>query len=73
VSPNIRPATRDLVIEALVPNGDGRLRPGMFAVAKLEVGEQAVPTVPPKALREESGTLRVFVVKDHRIEERPSS
>jgi multidrug efflux pump subunit AcrA (membrane-fusion protein) len=42
----------------------------MVAVARLQIGEQPVPTVPPKSLREDAATFRLFVVKDHRIEER---
>lgn len=34
ISPNVRESTRNLVVEAIVPNADGRLRPGMFAVAE---------------------------------------
>lgn len=71
ISPNIRPTTRDLVIEAVCPNGDGRLRPGMFTLAHLVIGEKKLPTVPLKAVRKDpSGDARIFVVADQRIQER---
>ncbi|MCL2777786.1 MAG: efflux RND transporter periplasmic adaptor subunit [Polyangiaceae bacterium] len=70
ISPNVRPATRDLVVEALCPNGDGKLRPGMFAVANLAVGERNVPVVPSSTLLKADTGPRVFVVLDKRIQER---
>jgi len=70
ISPHIRPATRDLVVEALCPNADGRLRPGMFAVANLAVGERNVPVVPASAVVKANSGASVFVVLDKRIQER---
>ena len=70
ISPNVRESTRDLVVEALVPNADGRLRPGMFAVAKLPLGTQLAPVVPAAALvRDDTGT-RLFAVIGRQIQER---
>jgi membrane fusion protein (multidrug efflux system) len=37
VSPSLDPLTRRLALKAWVANGDGRLRPGMFARVELEV------------------------------------
>lgn len=71
ISPNIRPTTRDLVIEAFCPNADGRLRPGMFALANLKVGEKSMPAVPVDAIRKnEAGDARVYVVADKQVQER---
>lgn len=70
ISPNVRPSTRDLVVEALVPNADGALRPGMFAVAKLPVGEKKLPVVPTTSVKSDDAASRVFVVVDKRIQER---
>lgn len=71
ISPNIRPTTRDLVIEAFCPNADGRLRPGMFALANLQVGEKKMPAVPVDAVKKnEAGDARVYVVVDKRVQER---
>ena len=68
----VRRATRDLLVEAVVDNRDERLRPGMFAVAEVKLGEVTKPVVPKAALRtdERAGTDRLFVVKDGRVEER---
>jgi len=70
ISPNVREATRDLIIEAVVPNGEHKLRPGMFAVAHVALGDHAHPVVPNAALiREETGA-RLFVVVSNQIQER---
>jgi membrane fusion protein, multidrug efflux system len=70
ISPNVRPQTRDLVIEAFCPNADGRLRPGMFAVARLAVGEKPMVSVPEASLKKDATSERVFVVHEKRIQER---
>lgn len=70
VSPNIREASRDLIIEALVPNSDLQLKPGMFAVAKIELGEVPRPVVPKTAIQQDDTGARVFVVSGGRIQER---
>jgi RND family efflux transporter MFP subunit len=70
ISPNVRESTRDMVVEALVPNTDGRLKPGMFSVAHVTLGDRVVPVVPQGALvRDETGA-RVFVVFERQIQER---
>jgi membrane fusion protein (multidrug efflux system) len=62
ISPNVRESTRDLVLEAIAPNGDGRLRPGMFAVARLELSERPHLVVPADAVKRDETEARVFVV-----------
>lgn len=70
ISPNVREATRDLVIEAIVPNGAGKLKPGMFAVAKVALGDQPRPVVPNAALLKDETGARLFVVASGQIQER---
>lgn len=70
VSGALRATTRDLVVEALVPNGDRALLPGMFADVELTVGTQRLPGVPKRALLEQDDQARVFVVAGGRLEER---
>jgi RND family efflux transporter MFP subunit len=70
VGPALRAATRDLVAEAVVPNADRRLRPGMFATAHLELPSEPVVAVPRSALRGDATNARLFTVLDGRIEER---
>jgi membrane fusion protein (multidrug efflux system) len=70
VAPNLRPSTRDMVIEAIVPNADRKLKPGMFAVASIPILEKTLPSVPQAALVKKPTDARVFVVANNRIEER---
>ncbi|MBS2020552.1 MAG: efflux RND transporter periplasmic adaptor subunit [Deltaproteobacteria bacterium] len=70
IAPNVRPATRDLIVEALCPNAEGKLKPGMFAVATLLAGEKKVAAVPTTSIKKDEATARVFVVAEKRIQER---
>ena len=71
VGPAVRRTSRDLVVEAILDNADHRLRPGMFATAKVELGTASTPVVPLTALREEGSARRLFVVsRDRHLEER---
>jgi len=71
VSPSVAAATRALTLEAIVPNGDNRLKPGFFATAQIEQATMLPGLlVPVAAVRTVSGTARVFVVNGDRVEER---
>jgi RND family efflux transporter MFP subunit len=72
VGATVRRATRDLLVDAEVDNKDERLRPGMFAVADVKLGESVLPVVPKSALRsdERAGVDRLFVVDNGVIVER---
>ena len=71
VSPALQASSRTLVVEAVVPNDTGTLRPGSFATARIEqASERAGVVVPADAVRTVSGTARVYVVADGRAEER---
>jgi len=70
VSGALRATTRDLIAEALVPNAERLLLPGMFTDVELTVGSQRLPSVPSRALNQQDDQARVFVVVDGRLEER---
>lgn len=70
LSPHVRPLSRDLVIEAVVPNKEGLLRPGMFAAARLRTGDAPVAVVPASALRKGEVATSLFVVTQGRAVER---
>ncbi len=71
VSPSVTATTRALTLEAIVPNPDGRLKPGFFATAQIEEAEKRPGIlVPAAAVRTIAGTARVFVINDDRAEER---
>ena len=63
VSPAVQTDSRALIIEAVVANDTGELRPGFFATARIE---QASPTpavlVPASAIRSDGTTARVYAV-----------
>ena len=71
VSPALQADSRTLVVEALVPNNSGMLRPGSFATARIEQGSERPGILVPKAaVRTVSGTARVYVIAGERAEER---
>lgn len=70
VSGAVRETTRDLVAEAVVPNTDKLLRPGMFASVSLSTGTRKLPSVPLNAVFERQNKKRVYVAKSGRLEER---
>src|SRR5262249_61259585 len=59
-----------LVVDAIAPNPDRKLRPGMFVNARIRVGEQPMPVVPQAALRVDGTLARIYVVANGRLEER---
>jgi RND family efflux transporter MFP subunit len=62
VSPALNADSRALVVEAEVPNDDGRLKPGFFASASVEQASRAPAVlVPATAVRTVAGAPRVFV------------
>jgi RND family efflux transporter MFP subunit len=71
VSPALQADSRTLIVEAVVPNDDGALKPGSFATARIEQ-ESKKPgiLVPAAAVRTIAGVSRVFVVATDRAEER---
>jgi RND family efflux transporter MFP subunit len=70
ISPNLREASRDLIVEAVVPNADLKLKPGMFAVARIGLGDTSRTVVPRSAVVQDDTGARVFVVAGPTIQER---
>ncbi len=71
VSPSVRPDQRALTVEAVAPNADGRLKPGLFVTAAMQQPASAPALMAPvSALETVVGTSRMFVVKDTTVEER---
>ncbi len=69
VGPSLKPDARTLVVEAVVPNASGRLQPGLFATARVELPAAApVVLVPAAAVRTDAGVSRLWVVRDDRAE-----
>jgi len=71
VSPGVQADSRALIIEAVVPNETGELKPGQFATARIEQASQTPAVlVPGRAVRTDSDTARVYVVVTGLAEER---
>jgi RND family efflux transporter MFP subunit len=65
IAPVVADNTRSMIVEAVVPNPDGLLRPGVFATAELELAEEAPQIhVPLGAVQRSGEVARVFVVRD---------
>jgi len=70
MSPDVRTDSRALVVEAVVPNDKGLLKPGLFATAQIEEAAQRPGVlVPAAAVRTVSGTTRIFVVSGDHVNE----
>ncbi len=65
ITPVVSDDTRSMLVEAVVPNADGALRPGLFATAQLELpNRRAEVLVPSRAVQRAGEVARVFVVRD---------
>lgn len=71
VSPNLRSDTRALIVEAVVENAAGRLKPGLFVTARIEqAAKSPAILVPSTGVQKAATAYRVFVVVGDRVEER---
>jgi membrane fusion protein (multidrug efflux system) len=70
VAPTIDPKTRTLRVKALLPNAEGRLRPGLFARVDLGVAQRhGVLMAPEEALLQRSdGTVVFRLLPGNRVE-----
>src|SRR5207248_9448415 len=65
VNRQIDPTTGTLQIQALFPNPDGILRPGLFGSVRVHAGtSREMPLVPERAVTELQGQYQVAVVDD---------
>jgi RND family efflux transporter MFP subunit len=64
-SASLGPETRTMVVEAELPNQDGRLLPGMFGQATITAGAAATVSVLPARAVRFDGTGRAFVYVIH--------
>ncbi len=71
VSPALRADQRALTVEAIVPNADASLKPGLFATAAIQQpGNARALCVPAAAVRNLAGSTRLYVVSGDRVQER---
>jgi RND family efflux transporter MFP subunit len=71
VAPGVTPNSRTMTVEAVVENDDGQLKPGQFATVRvLQPQTSPAVLVPVRAVRAETGTNYVFIIKDGHAEKR---
>jgi len=71
VSPSLEAAQRALTVEAIVPNPNGVLKPGLFATARIQQPQRTPGVlVPAAAVQTSAGTSRLYVVNGDHVEER---
>lgn len=71
IGPSLRSESRTLVVEAVVPNPQRLLKPGLFVTARLGLPKTGKTLlVPAGAVLTESGVSRVFVLGSQRVAER---
>ena len=68
IDPFLDPETRSVTIQAIVPNEDGSLLPGMAAALRLEIADVAdALLVPAESIIRQGSTRLVYMVQDHNI------
>jgi RND family efflux transporter MFP subunit len=71
VGPGLDTASRSLTVEVLVDNADGRLQPGAFATARLDLpATRPSVVVAWNAIASANGVHHVFVIDGDRLEKR---
>jgi membrane fusion protein, multidrug efflux system len=71
VSPSLQADQRALTVEAIVPNPNAVLKPGLFATARIEQPTRTPGVlVPVAAVQTAAGTSRVYVVNGDHVDER---
>ncbi len=71
LTPTVDPPTRTATARVVLPNGDGRWRPGMFVTGRVLAPVQASLVVPLTAVQTYEGNPVVFVERDQGFEPRP--
>ena len=67
ISPQISEQGRNILVRALLPNDDKKLRPGLFAKVQLLVDEQKLVVVPEQALIPQGTGFLVYLYKDDKV------
>jgi membrane fusion protein (multidrug efflux system) len=71
IGPSLRSDSRTLLVEAVVPNPQHLLKPGLFVIARLALPKsERTLLVPSAAVLTDSGVSRVFVLGSQRVAER---
>jgi len=72
MNPSLDEVSRNLMVRVIVPNEDMKIKPGMFARARISTGaHQDILAVPRDAVMSTSDEYEVFVVEDGLARKRP--
>ncbi len=72
IGPLVSATSHTFPVEALFPNAEGKLKPGIFARARIRIGsDEEVFVAPETAISSVAGVHKIFVVKDGRAQVRP--
>jgi membrane fusion protein (multidrug efflux system) len=67
ISPQISEQGRNILVRALLPNKDKKLRPGLFAKVQLLVKQQNLIVIPEEALIPQGNSFLVYLFKDDKV------
>lgn len=71
INPTTETGSRMIAVYVLLPNEDGRLRGGMFARVRMQVGGEApVPALPVAAVQDDRGQSFVWIIADGKLARR---
>ena len=71
ISPTVEQAKRTFVVEALIANPDGELKPGSYAKAQVRTDKfDSIKLIPTRAVNYVLGSNKAYVVTDNVIEAR---
>ena len=71
LAPSVNPQSRTLQLEALVNNGAGTLRPGLFARVAIQTGRiETALVAPPSSVFSVAGLDKVFLIEAGKVSER---
>lgn len=70
VAAGVDHATRSLLVEAEIPNPQGKLRPGYFAHVTGVMGEETVLFIPRSGVYRYAGVERIFLIQDNKVKSR---
>jgi membrane fusion protein (multidrug efflux system) len=71
ISPQISEQGRNILVRAILPNTDKKLRPGLFAKVQLLVKEQELVVIPEEALIPQGMGYLVYLYKDEKVTPAP--
>ena len=71
ISPTVEQTKRTFIVEALIANPEGALKPGSYAKAKVRTDKfDRIKLIPTRAVNYVFGSNKAYVVNDNRIEAR---